>query len=194
MHLTMANPAASLLLLMYIYSAHVLLSLDHLRSTNTPLSSCSRPIKLSGDHPIFTTVCWHTNNQSNTTTTSQHVQEKHICKKPILPTSTVKMEGGSDVLQGNCIRRSSILQLLVSIILHIQHRNRYPFHRSHGRCKKGRLFIAVRIRGTLKQCQVFCHRAHQDEEEISTHTREVFNRGRGCKVRRTQANNMRTML
>jgi hypothetical protein len=193
MHLTTANQATFSVLLMYIYFAHVLLSSDHLRSPNTLTSPHSWLIQLSGDRPIFTTACWHTNNKSNATTTCQHVPKKHIHMKPILPTSTVKMEGGGNVLQGNCIRRSSILQL-VSSILHIQCRNRYPFHRSHGWCKKGRLFISERRRETLLQCQVFSHKVHQDKEDILTCTRAVFDRGCGCEVRRTQANNMRTML
>ncbi len=140
MHLTMANLAAFSFQLRYIYSAHVLLSWDHLRSTNTPPPPHSWQIQLSGDCPIFTTACWHTNNQSNTTTMCWHVLKKQISKRPILLTSTVKMEGGGDVLQSHCIRRSSILQL-VSIILHIQCGNRFPFHRSHGQCKKGRLLL-----------------------------------------------------
>ncbi len=114
--------------------------------------------------------------------------KKHILKKPNLSTSTVMMEGGGNVLQGHCIRRSFILQL-ASIIRHIQRRNRYPFHRSHRQRKEGRPFIATRTRGTLKQCQVFYHRAHQDKEEVLMGTRAVFDRGHGCKVRRMNSNN-----
>jgi hypothetical protein len=122
--------------------------------------------------------CWHILNQLKTTTTCQHVPKKHIRKKPILLLCTVKMEGDTNVLQGRCIRWIAILWV-VSIILHIQRRNWCTFHRSNGWCKKGRLFIAARTRGTLKQCQVFSHRAHQDEEDILTRTRAVFDRGHG---------------
>ncbi len=45
-------------------------------------SSCSRPIQLSGDHPIFTTVCWHTSNQSNTIITRRHVQKNTSARNP----------------------------------------------------------------------------------------------------------------
>jgi hypothetical protein len=123
----MANPATFSVLLMYICSAHILLSWDHLRSTNTPPSPCSWTIQLSGDRPIFTTTCWHTNNQSNTTTTRQQVPKQHIHKKPILPTSTIKMEGGSNVLQGYCIRGRVILHDAF-ISPHSQRRTWYLYH------------------------------------------------------------------
>jgi hypothetical protein len=42
---------------------------------NKPLSSCSWPIQLSGDHPIFSTTQWHTNNLATTTTAHQHSQK-----------------------------------------------------------------------------------------------------------------------
>ncbi len=70
-------------LLMYLYSAHGLLSLGHLGSTNTPSSSRSRMIQLSGDCPLCTTVRWQTNNLSITKIIRQHAPKKHVRKKPI---------------------------------------------------------------------------------------------------------------
>jgi hypothetical protein len=81
-------------LLMYLYFAHGLLSLGHLGSTNTPLSSCSWLIQLSGDHPLSTTVYWHSNNPIYTTTKQRHAPKKHIHKKPILVAYIVKQECG----------------------------------------------------------------------------------------------------
>jgi hypothetical protein len=122
----MANPAAFSVLLMYICSTYVLLSWDHLRSTNTPPSPCSWWIQLSGDRPIFTTACGNTNNQSNTTTMCQLVLKKHICRSPF-PTSTIKMEGSGDVLQGHCIRVRVILHYAF-ISPHSQRRTWYLYH------------------------------------------------------------------
>jgi hypothetical protein len=70
-------------LLMYLYPAHGLLSLGHLGSTNTPSSSRSWMIQLSGDCPLSTTARWHTNNLSITTIICRHAPKKHVCKKPI---------------------------------------------------------------------------------------------------------------
>jgi hypothetical protein len=75
----------------------------------------------------FTAVCWHTNNQPNTTTARRHVPKKHIHKKPILPTYTIKMEGGGNVLQGHHIRGRAISHDAF-IILHSQQRNWYLYH------------------------------------------------------------------
>jgi hypothetical protein len=75
----------------------------------------------------FTAACWHTNNQSNTTTVRRHISKKHIRKKPIPPTSTIKMKGGSDVLQGHHIRGRAI-SCDAFIILHSQRRNWYLYH------------------------------------------------------------------
>jgi hypothetical protein len=75
----------------------------------------------------FTAACWHTNNQSNTTTARQHVPKKHIHKKPILPISTIKMEGSGDVLQGHHIRGRAVSHNAF-IILHSQWRNWYLYH------------------------------------------------------------------
>jgi hypothetical protein len=83
--------------------------------------------QLSGGRPLFTAACWHTNNQSNTTTVRQHIPKKHILKKPILPTSTIKMKGGGDVLQGHHIRGRAI-SCNAFIILHSQRRNWYLYH------------------------------------------------------------------
>jgi hypothetical protein len=126
MHLTMANPVAFLVLLMYICSAHVLLSWGNFWSPGMLLSSHSQLTQLSGYRPLFIAVCWHTNNQSNTTAASQNVPKKHIRKKPILPTSTIKMEGG-DVLQGHHIRGRAVSHNAF-IILHSQQRNWYLYH------------------------------------------------------------------
>jgi hypothetical protein len=79
---------------MYLYSAHGLLSLGHLGSTNTPLSSCIWLIQLSGDCPLFSTARWQTNNLSITTIICQHAPKKHIHKKPILVAYTIKQECG----------------------------------------------------------------------------------------------------
>jgi hypothetical protein len=91
------------------------------------LSSHSWLAQLSGRQPLFTAACWHTNNQSNTTTARQHVPKKHIRKKPILTTSTIKMEGGSDVLQGHRIRGRAVSHNAF-IILHGPQRNWYLYH------------------------------------------------------------------
>jgi hypothetical protein len=92
-----------------------------------PLPSHSWLAQLSGGRPLFTTACWHTNNQSNTTTTRQHIPKKHIRKKPILPTSTIKMKGGGDVLQGHHIRGRAI-SCNAFIILHSQRMDWYLYH------------------------------------------------------------------
>ncbi len=110
-HLTMAKPAAFLVLLMYTCSTYVLLSWGDFWSPGTLLSSHSWSAQLSGVRILFTATCWHTNNQSNTTTACRHVPKKHICKKPILPTSTIKMEGGRSVLQGYHIKGRAISHL-----------------------------------------------------------------------------------
>jgi hypothetical protein len=91
-------------------------------SPGMPLPSHSWSAQLSGGGPLFPAACWHTNNQSNTTTVRQHIQKKHIRKKPILPTSTIKMKGGGDVLQGHHIRGRAI-SCNAFIILHSQRRN-----------------------------------------------------------------------
>jgi hypothetical protein len=57
----------------------------------------------------------------------QHVLKKHVRKKPILPTSTIKMKGGGEVLQGHHIRGRAIFHR-VFIILHSQRRNWYLYH------------------------------------------------------------------
>ncbi len=123
----MANLAAFSVLLMYICSAHVLLSWSNLWSSSTLLSSHSWSAQLSGVRPLFTAACWHTNNQSNTTTARQHVPKRHICKKPILSTSTIKMDGSSDVLQGHHLRGRAIPHNAF-IILHSQRRIWYLYH------------------------------------------------------------------
>jgi hypothetical protein len=51
-------------------------------------------------------------------------QKMHIRKKPILLTSTIKMEGGGNVLQGHHIRGKAISHSAF-IILHSQWRNWY---------------------------------------------------------------------
>jgi hypothetical protein len=79
---------------MYLYYSHGLLSLGHLGSTNTPLSSQSWLIQLNGDHPLFSTVRWHTNNLSITTIICQHAPKKHNSKKPIPVAYTAKQECG----------------------------------------------------------------------------------------------------
>ncbi len=126
-HLTMANPAVFSVLLMYICSAHVLFSWGNFWSPSTLLSSHSWLAQLSGGQPLFTAASWHTNNQSNTTTVRQHVLKKHIHKKPILPTSTIMIEGGGGVLQGHHIRERAISHDAF-IILHSQRRNWYLYH------------------------------------------------------------------
>ncbi len=123
----MANLAAFSVLLMYLCSTHGLLSLGNFQSPGTPLSSHSWSAQLSGGQPLFTAACWHTNNQSNTTTTCRHVPKKHIHKKPILLISSIKMEGGSKVLQGHHIRGRAISHDAF-IILHSQRRNWYLYH------------------------------------------------------------------
>ncbi len=100
----------------------LLLSLGNFWSPGMPLPSHSRSAQLSGGGPPFTAACWHTNNQSNTPTVRQHIPKKHIRKKPILPTSTIKMKGGGDVLQGHHIRGRAI-SCNAFIILHGQRRN-----------------------------------------------------------------------
>ncbi len=82
---TMATLSDFTFLLMYLYSTHGLLSLGHLGSTNTPSSSRSWMIQLSGDCPLSTTARWHTNNLSITTIICicQHAPKKHVRKKPI---------------------------------------------------------------------------------------------------------------
>jgi hypothetical protein len=127
MHLTMANPAAFPVPLMYIFYNHVLLSWGNFWSPGALSSSHSWLAQLSGGQPCFTAACWHTNNQSNTTTACQHVPKMHIHKKPILPTSTIKMEGGGNVLQGHHIRGRAISHDAF-IILHSQRRNWYLYH------------------------------------------------------------------
>jgi hypothetical protein len=57
----------------------------------------------------------------------QHVPKKHIRKKSILPTSTIKMDGGGNVLQGHCIRGRVILHNAF-ISLHSQRRTWYLYH------------------------------------------------------------------
>jgi hypothetical protein len=116
----MANLAAFSVLLMYLCSAHGLLSLGNFWSPGTPPLSHSQSAQLSGGRPIFTTVCWHTNNQSN-------VPKKHIRKKRILLTSTIKMECSGEVLQGPHIRGRAISQYAF-IVLHSQRRNWYLYH------------------------------------------------------------------
>jgi hypothetical protein len=117
----MANLVAFSVLLMYLCSDHGLLSSGNFQSPGMPLPSHSWSAQLSGGRPLFTAVCWHTNNQSNTTTACRHVPKKHICKKPILPTSTIKMECDGEVLQGHHIRGRAISQYAF-IILHSQWR------------------------------------------------------------------------
>ncbi len=51
---------------------------------------------MSMDHPMISTVCWHTNNQITTTSKRRHTTKKHIQKKHILCASTFKQEGGGD--------------------------------------------------------------------------------------------------
>jgi hypothetical protein len=124
----MANLAACFsVLLMYLCSAHGLLSLGNFWSPGTPSSSYSQAAQLSGGRPFFTTACWHTNNQSNTTTACQHVPKKHICKKPLLPTSTIKIEDSGDVIQGHQIRGRAFCHKAF-IILHSQRRIWYLYH------------------------------------------------------------------
>jgi hypothetical protein len=123
----MANPAAFSVLLMFICSAHILLSWSNFWSSGTLSSSHSRMAQLSGGQPLFTAACLHTNNQSNTTTARRHVPRKHIHKKPILPTSTMKMEGDGDVLQSHHIRGRAI-PYDAFIILHSQRRIWYLYH------------------------------------------------------------------
>jgi hypothetical protein len=147
----------------------------------SPAHKCQFPLQRKW--VVVDAGCWHILNQLKTTTTCRHVPKKHIRKKPILLLCTVPRP-----------LHQTESHPPGGIILHIQRRNWYTFHRSHGRCKKGRVYIAARTRGTLKQCQVFCHRAHQDGEDISMRTRAVFDRGRGTDVRRTRANNTRLTL
>jgi hypothetical protein len=123
----MANLAAFIFLLRCLCSAHGLLCWGNFWSPGMLLSSHSWSAQLSGGQPLFTAACWHTNNQSNTTTACQHVPKKYICKKPILPTSTIKMEGGGDVLQGYHIRGRAISHNAF-IILHSPWRNWYLYH------------------------------------------------------------------
>ncbi len=96
-------------------------------SPGTPLPSHSWLAQLSWRWPLFPAVCWHTNNQSNITIAHRHVPKKHIHKNPIFPTSTIKMKGGGDVLQGHHIRGRAISRDAF-IILHSQRRNWYLYH------------------------------------------------------------------
>jgi hypothetical protein len=123
----MANLAAFIFLLRYLCSAYGLLSSGNFWSPGMLSSSHSRSAQLSGGQPLSTAACWHTNNQSNITTEHQHVLKKHICKKPILPASTIKMEGDSDMLQGHHIRGRAVSHDAF-IILHSPWRNWYLYH------------------------------------------------------------------
>jgi hypothetical protein len=85
----MANLAAFTFLLMYLYSAHGLLSLGHLWSPGTPSSSHSQLIQLIGGQPLFTAVCWHTQHHTTASHVSTHRPRHHIHFKPFftLPTT-----------------------------------------------------------------------------------------------------------
>ena len=105
-------------LLIYLHSAHGLLSLGHLGSTNTPSSSSSWLIQLSRDQLLSITMCWHTkNNQSITTMAHQPLPKKHVRKKLILLASTDRQESrgfGSIVLDRTIL--SKMVQVSLSYI------------------------------------------------------------------------------
>jgi hypothetical protein len=69
-------------LLMYICSAHVLLSWSNFWSSGTPLSLHSQLAQLSGGQPLFTTACWHTQHHTTSSPASSHCSQWHIHFKP----------------------------------------------------------------------------------------------------------------
>jgi hypothetical protein len=78
----MAILAVFPVLLLYICSAHVLLSWSNFQSPGTPLSLHSLLAQLSGGRPLFTAACWHTQHHTTASPASSHCSQQHIRFKP----------------------------------------------------------------------------------------------------------------
>ncbi len=85
----MTNPAAFIFLLMYQCSAHGLLSLGNFWSPGMPLSSHSWWAQWSGGQPLSTTVCWHTQHHTTTSSASSHCSQQHVRFKPSITMPTI---------------------------------------------------------------------------------------------------------
>jgi hypothetical protein len=79
----MAILAVLSVLLIYICSAHVLLSWSYFWSPGTPLSLHSWSAQLNGGQPLFTAACWHTQHHTTTSpASSPHCSQRHVHFKP----------------------------------------------------------------------------------------------------------------
>ncbi len=131
--LAMVNPAAFIVLLAYIDSALLLLPQggkwgSHAHSLHQIQPSIA---KQAGSR--LPCRGWHTQHHmfahhTFASTTCQHVPKKYIRKKPILPRSTIKMDGSGNVLQSHCIRGRVILYDAFISIHSSQYRTWYLYH------------------------------------------------------------------
>jgi hypothetical protein len=119
----MADPAAFTILLAYTCSIFCHLQGVQLWTPTTFSPSCRVPILMSTDCPMLSTACWHTNNQTTTTSKRRHALKKHIRKKHILCTSIFKQEvGGGSVGHSSTapeVEPSLVSQSSVSYMINI---------------------------------------------------------------------------
>jgi hypothetical protein len=89
-----------------------------------PSHSCSA--QLSGGRPLYCCLLAHKQSVKHHNSAPTYFEKAHQ-QKPILPTSTIKMKGSGDVLQGRHIK-GRLISCDAFIILHIQQRNWYLYH------------------------------------------------------------------